>query len=260
VGEQVALLVHGAALDRHVVPQAGERRFEPLAAVDNHQLRLGEATRHQIVEGGAPGGFSLAAHVLDREHHLLPVTADAERDQQGNGRGLAIETHPHDRAVEDQADDVLAGEITLLPSHPGRARSVPGAADDVLADVALEQLGQCPADAARVHPGEIGLGDQGFGAVAEPLVGRQQRAVPFPLARLVSQPGPGHRERQRTEGGDQLAWPVPVATTVRARAAFVASPPQRRFQLLLQQLLDEPAHLATHRLLQGIEPSAVGKR
>ena len=169
-------------------------------------------------------------------------------------------THPHDRAVEDQADDVLAGEITLLPGHPGRASSLPGAADDVLADVALEQLGQRPAHAARVHPGEIGLGDQGFGALAEPLVGRQQRAVPFPLARLVSQAGPGHREHQRAEGGDQLARPVPVAATVRARDALIASPAQRRFQLLLQELLDEPAHLATHRLLQGIEPIAVSKR
>ena len=52
VGEQVALLVHGAALHRHVIPQTRKRRLEPFAAVDDDQLRLGEAPRHQIVEDG----------------------------------------------------------------------------------------------------------------------------------------------------------------------------------------------------------------
>jgi hypothetical protein len=42
---------------------------------------------------------------------------------------------------------------------------LPGAADHVLADVALEQLGERPAHAAGVHAGEIGLGDQRLGAV-----------------------------------------------------------------------------------------------
>ena len=145
----------------------------------------------QIVEHGPPGGLALAAHVLDRQHHLLPVAADAERDQQRDGGGLAIEPDLDHGAVEDQPDDVLAGEIALLPGLPGRAGPLPGAADHVLADVALEQLGQRPAHPAGVHPGEIGLGDQRLGAVAEPLVGRQQRALPFLLARLVGQPARG---------------------------------------------------------------------
>jgi hypothetical protein len=42
VGQQVALLVHGAALDRHVVPQAGERRFQAFAAIDDDEVRSGE--------------------------------------------------------------------------------------------------------------------------------------------------------------------------------------------------------------------------
>ena len=69
-------------LHRHVSPEARERRLEALAAVDNDQLRLGQATGQEIVEHRPPSGFALAAHVLDREDHLLAVTADAEHNQQ----------------------------------------------------------------------------------------------------------------------------------------------------------------------------------
>jgi hypothetical protein len=53
---------------------------------------------------------------------------------------------------------------------------------------------------------------------------------------------------------------VPVAATVRDRTPLVALPAERGFQLLLQQLLDERAYPAAHRLLQGIEPFAAGER
>ena len=151
-------------------------------------------------------------------------------------------------------------QIALLPGLPGRAGSLPGAADHVLADVALEQPGERAAYPAGVHPGEIGLGDQRLGAVGEPLVGRQKCALPLLLAGLVGQPCTRHRERQRTERGHQLAPPVPVATTVRAGDALVTSPAERGLQLLLQQLLDERAHLTAHRVLQRIEPIAAGER
>ena len=118
VGQEVALLVDGAALDRHVVPQARERRLEAPAAVGDHQLRLGHATGQQIVEHGSPGGFTLTAHVLDREHHLLAVAADAEGNQERDRGRLAIEPDLDHGAVQDQADDVVAGQITFLPDLP----------------------------------------------------------------------------------------------------------------------------------------------
>ena len=142
MGQQVALLVNRAALDRHVVPQAGERRFQAFAAVDDHQFGSAEPTAGQVVQHGPPRGRALATHVLDGEHHLLAVAADTEGNQQRDGRGLAIEPHLDDGAVEDQADDIVAGEITLLPSLPGRAGPLPGPADHVLAHMALEQPGQ----------------------------------------------------------------------------------------------------------------------
>jgi len=113
---------------------------------------------------------------------------------------------------------------------------------------------------AGVHPGQIGLGDQRLGAVAEPLVSRQKCALPLLLAGFVVQTSPRYRQAQRAEGGDQLARPVPVAATGRARAPFVTSPAERDLEFLLQQLLDERAHLAAHRVLQGIEPSAARER
>jgi hypothetical protein len=41
------------------------------------------------------------------------------------GRGLAIEPDFDHGAVEDQAEDVVAGEITLLPGLPGGAGPLP---------------------------------------------------------------------------------------------------------------------------------------
>ena len=91
MSQEVALLVDGAALDRHVVPQARKRRLEALAAVDDDQLRLDQAARQELLEHGPPGGFAFTAHVTDRKHHLLPVAADTEHDQQRDRAGLAVE-------------------------------------------------------------------------------------------------------------------------------------------------------------------------
>ena len=196
MGEQIALLVHGAALHRHVVPQAGERRFQAFAAVDDHQFGSAEPTAGQVVQHGPPRGLALATHVLDGEHHLLAVAADTEGNQQRNGRGLAIEPDLDHGAVEDQPHDVVAGEITLLPGLPGlpgRAGLLPGPADHVLANMALEQPGQRAPRPAGVHAGEVDLGDQGLGAMGEPLVSGQQVALPFLLASLVAQTSARHR-------------------------------------------------------------------
>src|SRR6188472_1298294 len=171
-----------------------------------------------------------------------------------------IQANLDHRAVEDQPDNVIVAKVTPLPSLPGRAGLLPGAADDILADVAFEQLGKRPAHPAGVRPGEVGLGDQRLGPATEPLVGRQKRALPLLLARRIVQTSPRHRQAQRAEGGDQLARPVAMAATVRHRPSLVAFPAEGGFQLLLQQVLDERAYPPAHRLLQGIEPVAAGER
>jgi hypothetical protein len=49
---------------------------------------------------------------------------------------------------------------------------------------------------------------------------------------------------------------VAVAAPLGGRAALVAAAAERRRELLLQQPLDEAAHLTAHRLLQRVEPVA----
>jgi hypothetical protein len=126
--------------------------------------------------------------------------------------------------------------------------------------VAGEQAGQRPAHPAGVHPGQVDLGDQRLGAMAEPLVSRQQRALPFALARRIAQPGPRHRQLQRTEGRHQPAGPTAVAVPLAGAITLVATTAESGFELLLEQLLDQAAHLQAHRFLQRIEPGVVRER
>jgi hypothetical protein len=126
--------------------------------------------------------------------------------------------------------------------------------------MATEQAGQRAPDPAAVHPGEIGLGKQRLGAMAQPPVGRQERALPLPLAGRVAQSAARHRQLQRAQRRDQPPRPPSMAMTLGQVVALVAAPAERRRQLLLQQLLDERPHLAARRLLQGIEPLLSGER
>src|SRR5688500_10540943 len=255
MSEQVALLVLGAALHRHVVPQAGERRLEPFAAVDDHQLRFGQATRQQIVEHGAPSGFGLTAHVPNGEHHLLAVAADPERDQQRDGGRSAIEPDLDHGAIENQPHDVVSSQIAPLPGLPGGAGLVPSTTDGILADAAGKQGLEGPAHPTGVDAGEVDPGDQQLGAPAQAPVGRQQCALPLALAGLVvREPRPRHRQHQRPERRVQSTLAVAVAMPLPRHAALVAASSERGRELLLQKPFDEATHLTTDRLFQRIEP------
>jgi hypothetical protein len=96
------VLVKRATLHRHVIPDGGNRLVEPGGAVDDEEFRLPQATPSEIVEDGAPSFSTLAAHVLDREQHLLAISPHPKHDQEGDGGRLAVEPHPHHRAVENE--------------------------------------------------------------------------------------------------------------------------------------------------------------
>jgi hypothetical protein len=51
-----------------------------------------------------------------------------------------------------------------------------------------------------------------------------------------------------------------VAVALGFAVALVAAAAERRFELLLDQVLDEGAHLPAHRLLGRIEPVGAGER
>src|SRR6266542_2889416 len=67
MGEQVPVLVHGAALDRHAIPDRGDGPLQSLPAIHDQQLRPAQATTDEIIENTAPGFAALPTHALDRE-------------------------------------------------------------------------------------------------------------------------------------------------------------------------------------------------
>jgi hypothetical protein len=64
------------------------------------EFRRLQAAVNQIIEERPPGGFTLAAHVLDREQYLLTVLPDAEGNKKGDRRRFLVEPDAHGRAVE----------------------------------------------------------------------------------------------------------------------------------------------------------------
>ena len=254
MGQQVAVLVDRTALDRHVVPQRCDRLIQAGRAINDQQFGRCQAPGHQVIQESAPGCLAFATHVAQGEQHLLAVAANAQRHQHREAGRLPVEANPDDRAVEDQADDVVSGKIALLPSLPVGLHLVPGPAHHVLANGTAEQRAECPAHPPGVGAGKIGAGDQRLGSPGEPLVGRKRLVTPLQrLGVRLNQPRPRHRHRDRPKGADQLPFSMAVAMTASGAAPIVAAALQNRRQLGLEQLLDEPANAATNRRLQRIK-------
>ena len=155
----------------------------------------------------------------------------------------------------------LARQVPPLPRLPVGLHLAPGAAHRVLADLASEQPGQRPANPPGVGAGKVGVGNQRLGALGQPPVGRDDRALPLALlAVAVKQPRPGKRHRHRPEGADKLAIPMAVAIPLgRTGAPISQAPTKRRLQFLRNQRLDEAPDVKPDRLLQRIEPILTGK-
>ena len=179
---------------------------------------------------------------------------------------MSVEPHAHHRPVEDQPDDRLIGERTVIPSVPIALYLAPNPADRVLPHGAAEQSRERPAHPARVGPGKIGAGDQRVGPFGTPLVGRNGRVLP--LGRLAIrgfEPAPGHAHRHRSEGSHQSALPmaVPVAgygslplggVLLGKPRPLIPVPPQRSVEFRFQEFLDEAANAGPHPGFQGIKP------
>src|SRR5665213_2074620 len=117
----------------------------------------------KTVQKCTPGRLALSAHVLEAEQHLLPIAAHTERDQHRQPGGALVETNPHDRAVEDETNDVVLRQISLLPRLPVRLHLVPGPAHHVLANGPTKQRAERPSHPPGVAAGEIDSGDQRLG-------------------------------------------------------------------------------------------------
>ncbi len=71
-GEQVAMLVNRAALERNGGPERRESLRHTRCAVDNEQVRRWQATGDQVVDQRAPGRLAFPAHVADRQRTFRP--------------------------------------------------------------------------------------------------------------------------------------------------------------------------------------------
>ena len=112
--------VNRAPLGRHRRPKRGQRLLQAGRAVDDQELRGPQPAGDQVIEHGPPCRLALPAHGADGQQHLLPVPAHAEDHQQRDRGRLPIQPDPHDGAVQNEADDVLARQIALAPGLPIR--------------------------------------------------------------------------------------------------------------------------------------------
>ena len=116
--KQVPVLVHGAALDRHAIPDRGDGPLQSLPAIHDQELRAAQATTDEIIENTAPGFAALPTHALDRQQYFLAIRAHADDDQQRDCGRLAVEPHVHPRAVENEPHNRFGGQRASIPGVP----------------------------------------------------------------------------------------------------------------------------------------------
>ena len=187
----------------------------------------------QARQESAPGGFALAAHVLDAEQHLLAVAPHAERHQQRQpGRALTRRTAPPSRRGRGARHRPAPDRATALPVGLDLVALSP--ADHVHHDRAAEQRGQRPAYPPRIGSGKICGGDQRLGAPGQPLVGWDRTVAP--LRRSAVRPQRDARAaptRDRPERADQLTLSMAMTMPVRSAAPSISAALQGRFQFRL---------------------------
>src|SRR3954454_23332871 len=215
VRQEVPVLVDRAPLRRHGWPEGGERLPQTGRTVDDEQLGRPQPGSDQFVEQRPPRRLALAAHVLDRQQHLLAVGADAKDDQEGKAGGLPVEPDADDRAVEDQPHDRFGGEITTVPGLPVGLDLAPRAAHDVLADRPAEERREAAAYPARVGAGGIGRGDQRLGGLRATLAGPECLAPPLDRPAALGRVGENARRPTPRRVGPAFAIPWSARRTNR---------------------------------------------
>ena len=191
------------------------------STIRNSGWRSPRLTRSSRTARQASAG--LAAHVLDREQHLLAVLAHAEHDQQRRSRWPCGRADPHHRAVEDQADDRFLGERAGVPGIPVGLHLSPHPAHRILADRAAKHRRERPAHPTRVGAGQIGAGNQRIGGLRAPLVSPQRLALPLRrLAVRGVEPGARHRDLDRAKGAQSATAIGAVPVAGNDRTCFIA--------------------------------------
>jgi hypothetical protein len=71
MGQEVAMFVNRAALDRDIRPQRRKRGGQARSPIDDQQVRRGKPAGSETIEESPPGGLALATHIAQAEQHLL---------------------------------------------------------------------------------------------------------------------------------------------------------------------------------------------
>src|SRR5262249_65258 len=129
---QIAQLVHRAALNENIRPQTSDLLLETGRPVDYRQLRLLEAAFDHVIEDRSPRRFALPAHVAYGKQDLLAVAAHTQHNKQRNPGRLTVNPNTHNRTVQDQANDVLLRQIARVPRVPVSLELAPHTAHRVL--------------------------------------------------------------------------------------------------------------------------------
>src|SRR5271169_6723997 len=239
--------------------------LEPRAAIDYEELGPPQAAPDEIVEDRAPSLGALAAHLFDRQKHLLAVLAHPDDNEQRDGSGFAIEPHAHHGAVENQPHDRLIGQRAAVPCVPVALHLAPDPAHRVLADLSTKYAAKGTPHAARIGAGKIRTGDQRVGSPGAALIIPQHLALPFRrLAAGTVQPGAWHRDLGFPERARQRANPaaMPMARNNCCRiptfrlpgSPAIARARQSRIKLAANHLLDQSANLPADHVFDRIKP------
>jgi hypothetical protein len=212
----------GAALQRHVVPQTGERRLEALATVD-HDTRSGLA----MPPASRSSSTAREAALLSPPSFLIASTTfwPSRRTPSTISSEMAVALRS-------------SRTLTTVPSRISRTMS-----SNSLASPGAR--GACSCRQGRLRRSTPRRG----ATAAYRWLAAARSAIPARPPRR-----PGERAAPRAPApkvGDQRARPVPMAAAVGGRAALVTASPERGRELLLQQLLNEGAHLPAHSSSSG---------
>ena len=259
---QIPVLMNRTPLHRHAVPHRGERFLQSRRAVDDEKRRPAQTAPDQIIENGAPGFGEFAAHVLDREQHLLAVLAHANHHKQRDRGGLAIQPHANNGAVEDKPRDRLRRQRARVPGVPIAFDLAPDPAHNVLAHGAAEQRCQRTPHSPRIGARKVGAGDQRVGGERATLISSQRLAVPLggpAIGRL--QPSARHGNLGLAKAAGQRARAAAVTMANDACRTGVVMPyspiswaSERSVQFAADERFDELTNALPHTALDRIKP------
>src|SRR5271156_2866602 len=80
VGKEITMLMHGAPLHRHAIPNGGDRALEPRAAIDDEEIGPLQATPDEIVEDRAVLILPLWWRLPESPRYLIHKGRVAEAD------------------------------------------------------------------------------------------------------------------------------------------------------------------------------------